>query len=62
MMEQPKEDKLQEEVFEWIIEDGKQIKITKDNANGRICAGCLCKCPCRCADCRPFCCSRKHKS
>lgn len=49
----------QEETFEWIVEDGKVVKITEKNSKGRMCSCCGCKCPCRCACCKMMCCSFK---
>jgi len=49
----------QEEVFEWVEENGQLVKITSKNANGRICGHCGCKCPCSCKCCKWRCCKAK---
>jgi hypothetical protein len=51
----------QEEAFEWVQEDGKLIKITAKNSNGRECECCHCFCPCECDCCRIICCTVKKR-
>lgn len=50
-----------EELFEWTQENGKIVKITKDNANGRKCECCGCSCPCSCKCCGSICCTVKKR-
>jgi len=59
MMSQPKPTSTQEEVYEWIEEDGVLIKITSKNSNGRKCGHCGCNCPCRCKCCQLRCCKSR---
>lgn len=60
MMAEPEHRKSEtEELYEWVIENGQLTKITSKNSNGRTCGHCGCKCPCKCEDCRPICCSFK---
>ena len=62
MMSPPKpEGKQTEELVEWIQEDGKYIKITKENSNGRKCVCCNHDCPCKCSCCKTLCCSTIKK-
>ena len=49
------------EVFEWVQEDGKIFKITKQNSNGRKCKCCGCSCPCDCKCCDIICCTVKKR-
>jgi hypothetical protein len=48
-----------EEPYEWAYDgaQGKWVKITAKNSNGRRCGHCGCACPCACADCMHQCCS-----
>ena len=50
-----------EQTYEWAEIEGKMVKITAKNSNGRKCLGCGCNCPCKCADCRPVCCPKNYK-
>lgn len=58
MMKEPgSSSSTQEESFEWVQEDGKLIKITTENSNGRKCECCGCSCPCDCECCEVICCT-----
>lgn len=48
--------------YEWVEENGKLVKITQENSNGRKCKCCGCDCPCKCKCCRMVCCSCKASS
>ena len=57
MMADPEPTKSsQEEKFEWVEENGKLVKITAANSNGRKCGHCGCDCPCDCECCQWRCC------
>ncbi len=50
---------LEEEPYEWAYDapQGKWVKVTAKNSNGRKCGRCGCACPCNCPDCLHHCCS-----
>ena len=53
------ESETSEELYEWAYDNvqGKWVRITAKNSNGRRCARCGCSCPCSCPDCLHQCCS-----
>lgn len=61
MAEPENKPQAQEQDHEWIIENGKLVKITNANSNGRKCECCGCNCPCRCDCCKKICCTYTKK-
>ena len=57
MAEPDSKPQSQEQDFEWVVENGKLIKVTKANSNGRKCECCGCSCPCKCDCCKKVCCT-----
>jgi hypothetical protein len=49
-----------EELYEWAYDSaqGRWLKITAKNSQGRRCGRCGCSCPCTCPDCLHQCCSQ----
>ncbi len=60
MIDPDEKSSQQDQDFEWANVEGKIVKITNLNSNGRKCEGCGCSCPCKCDCCKPICCSAKQ--